>query len=76
MRRSFIESVVDQAGLGWTVKHRLDITPGTLLADQEGHGEMGLKQRLRDALARLNPDLPTEALEDAFTASHKPRAPR
>jgi type I restriction enzyme, R subunit len=73
---TFIRSVVEQVALGRTVKHRLDIAPGTLLADREGHGEVVLKQRLRDALARLNPDLPTEAMEDTFAVSRKLRAPR
>ncbi len=31
-----------------------------------------LEQRLRDALARLNPDLPAEALEDAFRKLTRP----
>jgi type I restriction enzyme R subunit len=60
------ESSFDQAALGWTVKHRLDIASGTLLTDREGHGEVLLKQRLRDTLARLNPTLPAEALDHAF----------
>jgi hypothetical protein len=73
---TFTESIVDQAALGWTVKHHLDIASGPLLTDREGLGEVVLKQRLRDALTRLNPDLPTEALEDAFAVSRKPKVPR
>lgn len=33
---------------------------------------MILVRRLRDALARLNPDLPAEALEDAFRKLARP----
>ena len=33
---------------------------------------MVLVQRLRDALARLNPSLPAEALEDAFRKLTRP----
>jgi type I restriction enzyme, R subunit len=73
MRQGFTQSIVEEAALSGTVKLRLDIAPGTLLVDREGHGEVVLKQRLRDALVQLNPDLPTEAREDAFTVSHKPR---
>jgi type I restriction enzyme R subunit len=75
MRQGFTQSIVEEAALSWTVKHRPDIALGTLLADREGHGEVVLKQRLRDALVPLNPDLPTEAREDAFTVSHKSRGP-
>ena len=75
MKQGFTQSIVEEAALSWTVKHGPDIALGTLLADREGHGEVVLKQRLRDALARLNSDLPTEAREDAFIVSHKPRAP-
>ena len=75
MRQGFTQFIVEEAALSWTVKNGPDIALGTLLAVREGHGEVVLKQRLRDALAQLNPDLPTEAREDAFTVSHKPRGP-
>ncbi len=68
----FTESVVEQAALawlesmGWTVKYGLDIAPGEPAAERGTYGQIILEQRLRDALARLNPALPAEALEDAF----------
>lgn len=34
--------------------------------ERESYAEVVLAQRMRDALARLNPELPTEALDDAF----------
>lgn len=40
--------------------------------ERESYGELVLSQRLRNALARLNPDLPTEALEDAFRKLTRP----
>ena len=66
------ESDVEQAALawldnlGWSVAHGPDIAPGTPDAERIDYGEAILAQRLRDALARLNPDLPTDALDDAF----------
>jgi type I restriction enzyme, R subunit len=36
------------------------------LAERQDYGQVVLEQRLRDALARLNPDLPPEALQDAL----------
>jgi type I restriction enzyme R subunit len=72
MSRKFSESVVEETAvtwlehLGWAAKVGPDIAPGELFAERADYGEVVLKQRLRDALARLNPDLPPEAVEDAF----------
>lgn len=72
------ESVVEQAALawleaiGWRIAHGPDIAPDTLLAERRDYSEVVLAQRLRDALARLNPDLPAEALEDAFRKLTRP----
>jgi type I restriction enzyme R subunit len=52
--------------LGWQVRHGPDIAPDTPFAERADYGEVILAQRLCDALARLNPGLPAEALEDAF----------
>ena len=41
-------------------------------AERADYGEVALAQRLRDALARLNPELPVEALEDAFRKLTRP----
>jgi type I restriction enzyme R subunit len=58
--------------LGWQVKHGPDIAPGMLAAERRDYGEVVLAHRLRDALARLNPTLPAEALEDAFRKLTRP----
>ena len=68
----FSESVVEESALawlesaGWSTRNGADIAPGELAAERTDYGQVVLEQRLRDALARLNPDLPTDALEDAF----------
>ncbi|MDO8501008.1 MAG: type I restriction endonuclease subunit R [Gemmatimonadaceae bacterium] len=72
MSSAFTESVVEQAALawleslGWRVTHGLDIAPGEKGAERADYGQVVLEARLRDALARLNPALPTEAVDDAF----------
>ena len=72
MIRAFTESTVEDAALawleasGWQVTHGPDIAPDMPGAERADYGEVVLVQRLRDALTRLNPDLPAEALEDAF----------
>ena len=72
--RSFSESVVEDATLAWlealgyVVLHGPDIAagkPGEERKDQSCRDVL-LERRLRQSLARLNPELPAEALEDAF----------
>jgi len=69
--------------LGWQVKHGPDISPAgdtlTLALSQrerESYSEVVLEQRLRDALARLDPALPAEALEDAVAKRQRPGGSR
>ena len=68
----FNESTVEQAAmewlseLGWETAYGPDIAPGTPTAERDNYAEMVLKQRLKDALERLNPDLDDGALETAL----------
>ena len=65
------ETDVEQAalawlsGVGWQCLHGPDIAPDTPNSERASYGQVVLEQRVRDALARLNPDLPPDALEDA-----------
>ena len=76
--RAFTESVVEEAALawletsGWEIAHGPEIAPETPDAERADYGEVVLAQRLRDALARHNPELPAEALEDAFRKLARP----
>jgi type I restriction enzyme R subunit len=69
---TFTESTVESAALawleslGWQTAHGPDIAPDMPTAERRDYREVVLAQRLHGALARLNPDLPPEALEDAF----------
>ena len=75
---AFSESVVEDAalawleGIGWRIAHGPDIAPDTPLAERRDYSEVILAQRLRNALARLNPELPEGALEDAFRKLTRP----
>ncbi len=66
------ESTVEEAALnwlkaiGWQIARGPDIAPDTPATERASYGEVVLSQRLLDALTRLNPGLPAEALEDAF----------
>jgi type I restriction enzyme R subunit len=69
---SFTESVVEDAaltwleGIGWQLRNGAEIAPGEAAAERDDYGQVILSGRLRDALARLNPTLPSGALDDAF----------
>ena len=52
------EADVEQAALGCRVAHRGDIAPDTPNSEWADYGQVILHGRLRDSLARLNPDLP------------------
>ena len=58
--------------LGWTVAHGPDIAPDVPAAERDDYGQVILERRLRDALARLNSDLPATALDDAFRKLTRP----
>ncbi len=83
MKPAFSESVVEGAaldwlkGLGWTVKHGPDIAVGEPGAERgdPSYRDVVLERRLRQALVRLNPDLPPEALEDAYRKVTRSEAP-
>ena len=64
---STVEAVaLDWLGaLGWTVAYGPDIAPDTPTAERAGYDEVVLHGRLRSALARLNPDVPDDAVDDA-----------
>ncbi len=72
IERGITESVIEQAALawleslGWTVKHGPDIAPEELAAERKDFSQVVLEQRLQDALTRFNPQLPAEAIKDAF----------
>ena len=44
------------AALGWQTAHGPDIGPGAPGEERADYGAVVLEQRLRDALARLNPE--------------------
>ena len=81
MSELFTESVVEDAALGWlkslgwSVSHGPDIAPDTLNAERTDYGQVVLEKRLRDSITRLNPDLPAEALDDAFRKLAHPEGP-
>ena len=78
---TFTESEVEDAALewlgslGWKVALGPHIAPHAEGAERADYSAIVLENRLRDALARLNPTLPTEALDDAFRKLTHPEGP-
>jgi type I restriction enzyme R subunit len=83
MSRVFTESIVEDAALAWLealgygVLHGPDIAAGELAAERgdPNYRDVLLERRVRQALRRLNPDLPPEAFEDAWRKLTRVDAP-
>ena len=54
------------AAIGWQTAHGSDLAPDTFGAERDDYGHVILERRLRDALHRLNPQLPAATLDDAL----------
>ena len=80
---SFTESVVEDAALAWlealgyAVLHGPDIAAGMPGAERSdpNYRDVVLAGRLRQALVRLNPELPAEARDDAYRKLTRGEAP-
>lgn len=74
----FNESTVEQAalawleGAGWQVRNGAEIAPGEPAAERDDYTQPILDRRLRDAIARINPGLPADALDEAFRKLTRP----
>jgi len=81
--RSFTESIVEDAalawleGLGYSVLYGPDLAVGEPAAERSDPNfrDVVLDGRLLQALVRLNPELPPEALDDAFRKLKRTDAP-
>ncbi|MBB5349961.1 type I site-specific restriction-modification system R (restriction) subunit [Haloferula luteola] len=68
----FSESTVEEAALEWfgelgyAIGHGPEMAPGEAAAERESFAVVVLEVRLREALRRLNPEVPEEALEEVL----------
>jgi len=77
----FVESEVENAALnwleslGWTVISGSDpdMIPGSLFSGRKDYSQVFLENRLIDALRLLNPELPEDAIKDAYRRLTHPR---
>ncbi len=78
---TFSESTVEDAaleifeGIGYTILHGPTIAPGEMFAERANYADVVLVERLRQALARINPKIPTEAIEEAIRKVLHPDSP-
>ena len=78
---SLTESVVEEAALAWleslgyTILSGPEIAPGEAQAERDEYRQVVLERRLRQALQRLNPQVPVDALEEAFRKLTRPDSP-
>ncbi len=75
------ESHLEQTALSWfeslgyQVLNAPDIAPGELQVERDSYSEVVLKERLREAVYRLNPNVSAQALEDAIRKVLHPDSP-
>jgi type I restriction enzyme R subunit len=66
------ESEIESVALGWLEELGYQILPGPMiapgeaLAERDNYGQVVLERRLQQALRRLNPEAPPDALDEAF----------
>src|SRR5712692_7553629 len=66
------ESHVEEAALAWlqeldyATKHGLEIAPDSATSERPSYADVVLTERLKEAIARLNPHVPPEAQADAL----------
>jgi type I restriction enzyme R subunit len=69
---SFEESVVEDAALSWfaelgyQIGYGPDFSPGEVAAERDSFGDVVLAPRLRQAIEKLNPEVPEDAREEAL----------
>ncbi len=80
-RNNFYESHLEEATLEWfeelgyEVVFAPDIAPEGEYPEREDYGDVILTERLKEALPRINPRLPNEAVEEALRQILFPQSP-
>ena len=76
MKESDLERLVkaELATVGWTPVYGPDIAPGEDAAERADYRDVVLVGRLRDAVTRLNPALPADAVDDAVKTVLRPES--
>jgi type I restriction enzyme R subunit len=77
----FIEATVEEAALSWfselayAVAHAPHLAPGEVATERSSFADVVLVARLHNAVARLNPAIPTDTCEEALRKLVRIEAP-
>ena len=80
-KNAFYESQLEEAALEWfeelgyEVVFGPDIAPEGEYTEREDYSDIILAERLKDALGRINPKMPSSAIEDAYRQISIPQSP-
>lgn len=80
-KSNFCESYLEEATLEWfeelgyEVVFAPEIAPDGEYPEREDYSDVILSERLKEALTRINPKLPSQAIEDAFRQISIPQSP-
>ena len=80
-KNAFYESQLEEAALEWfeelgfEVVFGPDIAPEGEYPEREDYSDIILAERLKDALGRINPKMPSSAIEDAYRQISIPQSP-
>ena len=80
-KNNFCESQLEEATLEWfeelgyEIVFAPEIAPEGEYPEREDYSDVILSERLKEALVRINPKLPNEAIEDAFRQIIIPQSP-
>lgn len=81
MMKNFCESHLEEAALEWLeelgyeIVFAPDIAPDGEYPEREDYSDVILNDRLKEALKRINPKMPHDAIEDAFRQITIPQSP-
>ena len=81
MSSKFTESVVEEAAIqyfqdiGYAYLPGPEIASDGLFAERSGYGDVVLHQRLKNAVSRINTDIPPNAIEDALRKATRSDSP-
>ena len=82
MANNFCESQLEEATLEWFEELGYEVVFGPYIApdgeysEREDYSDVILNDRVREALARINPKFSSDAIEDAFKADNNSSKPK
>jgi type I restriction enzyme R subunit len=70
-----LAAIAEFKALGYAHRFGPEIAAEGLFPERQGYGDVFLRKTLAEALAKINPGLPAEAIEDAVRQITRPEHP-